>query len=164
MDKPTIVTGIKMSPTTPEAVLDRVTPVIGASGGGGGGGGQGDYSSNTATTPYHHQKRKRDSISGIMSSPGSVGAEDEPEDKRCRQPGVKRACNECRQQKVRRGRPAWEGAGRDLLLTRASFAATSSKSRLCRARAASALVWSARLSRISSVSASGLAKPRWPVR
>lgn len=44
-------------------------------------------------------KRKR---STVESSPGSIGDEDnsliEPEKKR--QPGVKRACNECRQQKV----------------------------------------------------------------
>ncbi|KAI0810347.1 hypothetical protein GGR55DRAFT_695537 [Xylaria sp. FL0064] len=43
-------------------------------------------------------KRKR---STVESSPGSIGDEDhsliEPEKKR--QPGVKRACNECRQQK-----------------------------------------------------------------
>lgn len=47
-------------------------------------------------------KRKR-SNGGLDSSPGSgIGDEDnslaEPEKKR--QPGVKRACNECRQQKV----------------------------------------------------------------
>ncbi|KAI0873798.1 hypothetical protein GGS24DRAFT_490434 [Hypoxylon argillaceum] len=45
-------------------------------------------------------KRKR---STVESSPGSIGDEDqsmiEPEKKR--QPGVKRACNECRQQKLR---------------------------------------------------------------
>jgi len=51
--------------------------------------------------PVTVPKRKRDSISGIVSSPGSVGAaDDEPDDKRSRHPGVKRACNECRQQKV----------------------------------------------------------------
>lgn len=48
-------------------------------------------------------KRKR-SIGGLDSSPGSgIGGDEdqsllEPEKKR--QPGVKRACNECRQQKV----------------------------------------------------------------
>lgn len=57
-------------------------------------------------------KRKR-SIGGLDSSPGSgIGMDDdqsllEPEKKR--QPGVKRACNECRQQKVsqKRGRRVW---------------------------------------------------------
>ncbi|CAI4219262.1 unnamed protein product [Parascedosporium putredinis] len=48
-------------------------------------------------------KRKRGSLTGADSSPASTGAHDddpnEPEKKR--QPGVKRACNECRQQKLR---------------------------------------------------------------
>lgn len=47
-------------------------------------------------------KRKR-SINGFESSPGSldvVDNEDPDEAERRRQPGVKRACNECRQQKV----------------------------------------------------------------
>lgn len=44
-------------------------------------------------------KRKRSSImGGVESSPGS-GNDDDHGDKK-RQPGVKRACNECRQQKV----------------------------------------------------------------
>ena len=47
---------------------------------------------------------KRDrSVAGLDSSPGSVEdgeGEDGTEDRR-RAPGVKRACNECRQQKVR---------------------------------------------------------------
>lgn len=56
-------------------------------------------------------KRKR-SGAGFESSPGSVDVVENEEDEaeRRRQPGVKRACNECRQQKVsqlihlRRGR------------------------------------------------------------
>lgn len=46
-------------------------------------------------------KRKR-SGAGFESSPGSgvEGEHDEDEAERRRQPGVKRACNECRQQKV----------------------------------------------------------------
>lgn len=46
-------------------------------------------------------KRKR-SGAGFESSPGSGGENehDEEEAERRRQPGVKRACNECRQQKV----------------------------------------------------------------
>lgn len=48
-------------------------------------------------------KRKR-SIAGFESSPGSLDVveNDEDEAERRRQPGVKRACNECRQQKVSR--------------------------------------------------------------
>jgi hypothetical protein len=50
-------------------------------------------------------KRKRSAggvVSAIDSSPGSIGDENDIGDHhdRKRQPGVKRACNECRQQKV----------------------------------------------------------------
>ncbi|CZR55397.1 related to zinc finger transcription factor [Phialocephala subalpina] len=45
-------------------------------------------------------KRKR-SGAEFESSPGSGGEENEDEGERRRQPGVKRACNECRQQKLR---------------------------------------------------------------
>jgi hypothetical protein len=44
-------------------------------------------------------KRKR-SGAEFESSPGSGGEDNEDEGERRRQPGVKRACNECRQQKV----------------------------------------------------------------
>ena len=48
--------------------------------------------------------RKRDrSLAGLESSPGSVDDgvdDDDAGDERRRTPGVKRACNECRQQKV----------------------------------------------------------------
>lgn len=47
----------------------------------------------------HSYKRKR-SGAEFESSPGSQGEENEDEGERRRQPGVKRACNECRQQKV----------------------------------------------------------------
>jgi hypothetical protein len=43
-------------------------------------------------------KRKR---STIDSSPGSLADDDQAENDKKRQPGVKRACNECRQQKLR---------------------------------------------------------------
>lgn len=68
------------------------------------GGGAPSAPSMSPTSPrslHHHDsfKRKR---STVESSPGSLIDEDqsalEPEKKR--QPGVKRACNECRQQKV----------------------------------------------------------------
>jgi hypothetical protein len=44
-------------------------------------------------------KRKRSGLE-FESSPGSGGDGDDDEGERRRQPGVKRACNECRQQKV----------------------------------------------------------------
>jgi len=44
-------------------------------------------------------KRKRSGVE-FESSPGSGGEAEEDEHDRRRQPGVKRACNECRQQKV----------------------------------------------------------------
>ena len=47
-------------------------------------------------------KRKR-SGAEFESSPGSGGEDNEDEGERRRQPGVKRACNECRQQKVSHG-------------------------------------------------------------
>lgn len=51
------------------------------------------------------QKRKRSAgapINAIDSSPGSIGDDHDMGDhsEKKRQPGVKRACNECRQQKV----------------------------------------------------------------
>lgn len=45
-------------------------------------------------------KRKRSSMVGIESSPGSNLDDHDAEQEKKRQPGVKRACNECRQQKV----------------------------------------------------------------
>ena len=46
-----------------------------------------------------YSKRKR-SGPDFESSPGSGGEDIEDDGERRRQPGVKRACNECRQQKV----------------------------------------------------------------
>ncbi|KAI9826995.1 MAG: hypothetical protein M1819_007089 [Sarea resinae] len=48
-------------------------------------------------------RKRGPSIAGLDSSPGSIddGDGDEGQDDRRRQPGVKRACNECRQQKLR---------------------------------------------------------------
>ncbi|KAI5467427.1 hypothetical protein BGZ63DRAFT_346690 [Mariannaea sp. PMI_226] len=77
MDGPTIVAAggaASMSPTSP--ISSR----------------HGHSNSNGAA------KRKRASMAGLESSPGS-GMDDDHEKKR--QPGVKRACNECRQQKLR---------------------------------------------------------------
>ncbi|KAH7368535.1 hypothetical protein B0T11DRAFT_253861 [Plectosphaerella cucumerina] len=53
--------------------------------------------------PNGSTKRKRDSLV-VDSSPGSIGGQDDDgldNDSKKRQPGVKRACNECRQQKLR---------------------------------------------------------------
>ena len=70
------------------------------------GGGVGGHSHGSATSPVSVRsaggsvgKRKR-SGAEFESSPGSGGEHDEEEHERRRQPGVKRACNECRQQKV----------------------------------------------------------------
>ena len=49
-------------------------------------------------------KRKRSAgIAGLESSPGSFIDDDHGDNDKKRQPGVKRACNECRQQKVSHG-------------------------------------------------------------
>ncbi|CAM1504471.1 Fc.00g020620.m01.CDS01 [Cosmosporella sp. VM-42] len=48
------------------------------------------------------QKRKRSSgMVGLESSPGSIIDDEHGDHEKKRQPGVKRACNECRQQKLR---------------------------------------------------------------
>ena len=69
-------------------------------------------SSNTASPknsrPNGGRSQKRNpEAAGLESSPGSVEDANEGgnSDDRKRQPGVKRACNECRQQKV--SQPAW---------------------------------------------------------
>ena len=75
--------------------------------------GAGGAASLSPTSPVsvrsHHaglnggQKRKRSAggIGGMESSPGSImGDDDLDHSEKKRQPGVKRACNECRQQKV----------------------------------------------------------------
>lgn len=57
--------------------------------------------------PNGNIKRKRDSL--VESSPGSIGGQEDDgldNDSKKRQPGVKRACNECRQQKVSQPAPA----------------------------------------------------------
>lgn len=49
-------------------------------------------------------KRKRSSDGVMVDSPGSIDGDDDgtgDHNEKKRQPGVKRACNECRQQKVR---------------------------------------------------------------
>lgn len=64
------------------------------------GGSVGNASTTTALTSPTSTKGKRRRIPDVDSSPGSAeDGYDANEDKR-RPPGVKRACNECRQQKV----------------------------------------------------------------
>lgn len=70
-------------------------------------GGQGAQSGG-ATSPTssirpgtgNSYKRKRSGAAEFESSPGSGGEENDEDGNSKRQPGVKRACNECRQQKV----------------------------------------------------------------
>lgn len=45
-------------------------------------------------------RKRTQEAAGLDSSPGSGDGEVEGTEERRRQPGVKRACNECRQQKV----------------------------------------------------------------
>lgn len=66
----------------------------------GGGGATSPTGAGRPSTAGGFNKRKR-SGQEFESSPGSAGGEGEEEDQeRRRTPGVKRACNECRQQKV----------------------------------------------------------------
>lgn len=51
-------------------------------------------------------------MAGIESSPGSGIDDEHAEHEKKRQPGVKRACNECRQQKVSQSRPRATRANR----------------------------------------------------
>lgn len=54
------------------------------------------------SSPTSARIKRNRSIAGFESSPGSADGDDgdDGQDERRRQPGVKRACNECRQQKV----------------------------------------------------------------
>ncbi len=64
------------------------------------GGSVGDTSTSTALTSPTSTKGRKRRVRNADSSPGSADdGRDTNKDKR-RQPGVKRACNECRQQKV----------------------------------------------------------------
>ncbi|OBT77262.1 hypothetical protein VF21_04042 [Pseudogymnoascus sp. 05NY08] len=67
------------------------------------GGGHGGASSPTSVRNGTANAKRKRSGAGFESSPGSVDIAENEEDEaeRRRQPGVKRACNECRQQKLR---------------------------------------------------------------
>ncbi|KAH7319995.1 c6 zinc finger domain-containing protein [Stachybotrys elegans] len=60
----------------------------------------GGAASLSPTSPVS-SKRKRSLGLAVESSPGSIADDDHAEHEKKRQPGVKRACNECRQQKLR---------------------------------------------------------------
>ncbi|KAI9712983.1 MAG: hypothetical protein M1812_006731 [Candelaria pacifica] len=70
--------------------------LVGTNGGSVGGG-------SAVSSPTSARRKRNRSIAGLDSSPGSADGDDgdEGQDDRRRQPGVKRACNECRQQKLR---------------------------------------------------------------
>lgn len=78
----------------------------------GSGGATSPATSGRPGTAGDSYKRKR-SGAEFESSPGSggEGEGDEEEEGKRRQPGVKRACNECRQQKVSLPSVAVEGSG-----------------------------------------------------
>jgi len=86
-----------------------VAAVVGAGSGAGGGGGGVIPRPIITARPATAESRKRNSfIAGLDTSPGSVESPDfdgadsaQQQDEERRQP-IKRACNECRQQKVRR--------------------------------------------------------------
>jgi hypothetical protein len=79
--------------------------VVRGSGGGGGGNGLGSPVSERQGTSGISNRKRNSSLAGFDSSPGTIespeadGSEDGHHDDRRKQP-VKRACNECRQQKV----------------------------------------------------------------
>lgn len=62
---------------------------------------------NALGSPTSTKARGRKRTQSWDTSPGSVeeGEDEEGQEERRRQPGVKRACNECRQQKVWRPPP-----------------------------------------------------------
>lgn len=64
------------------------------------GGSIGNASTNTALTSPTSAKGRRKRVPSLDSSPDSADDGYEANGDRRRQPGVKRACNECRQQKV----------------------------------------------------------------
>ncbi|KAI9760241.1 MAG: hypothetical protein M1835_000211 [Candelina submexicana] len=69
--------------------------LVGTNGGSVGGG-------SAVSSPASARRKRNRSIAGLNSSPSSADGDDgdDGQDDRRRQPGVKRACNECRQQKI----------------------------------------------------------------
>ncbi|KFA63897.1 hypothetical protein S40285_06808 [Stachybotrys chlorohalonatus IBT 40285] len=61
----------------------------------------GGAASLSPTSPVSSKRKRSTGLGGIESSPGSLGDDDHADHEKKRQPGVKRACNECRQQKLR---------------------------------------------------------------
>lgn len=62
----------------------------------------------------HKRKRSTGGPSHLESSPGSGNEDEHGDNDKKRQPGVKRACNECRQQKVSQPTPAFRLPSRSL--------------------------------------------------
>ena len=122
-----------------------------------------------ATSGISNRKRNA-SLAGLDSSPGTVespeadASDDAHHEDRRKQP-VKRACNECRQQKVSHHGPRCVAIRTRLLWApadgEASFGAMSSKNPSNDAPAASDCASNARSRAASSASASALAMPRW---
>lgn len=65
--------------------------------------------SGAGSSPTRSTYKRKRSGAEFESSPGSQGECDDDDGERRRQPGVKRACNECRQQKVSHRRLALGG-------------------------------------------------------
>lgn len=75
-------------------------------------------------------RKRTQEAAGFESSPGSGDGEAEGTEERRRQPGVKRACNECRQQKV--SQRVWQPRSHGTEHCIHSFDAMSFKSRRIR--------------------------------
>jgi hypothetical protein len=146
------------------------------SGGGAGSSGLGSPVSERHATSGISNRKRNASLAGFDSSPGTVespeaeGSEDGNHDDKRKQP-VKRACNECRQQKVSH---LAIGDKTKLLFSRfmarifcpyadhePSFAATSFKSPSSDAPAVSDFASSAKSRTTSSALEKGLATQRW---
>ncbi|KAL2888760.1 Regulatory protein LEU3 [Ceratocystis lukuohia] len=97
MEEPTIIKQQPLSPSSPYVASRGFNGVALSS--------ATIPNSNIASLSTHSTKRKRSTMTGMEhhSSPGSPGVIDDEhaENEKKRQPGVKRACNECRQQKLR---------------------------------------------------------------
>jgi len=148
----------------------------GSGAGGGGSSGLGSPISERHTTSAISNRKRNASLAGFDSSPGTVespeaeGSEDGNHDEKRKQP-VKRACNECRQQKVSH---LAIGNKTKLFVSRLmaqifgpstdhepSFAAMSFKSPSSGAPVVSDFASSAKSRTISSALEKGLATQRW---
>lgn len=121
---------------------------------------------NTALgSPTNTKARGRKRTQSWDTSPGSVedGEDEEGQEERRRQPGVKRACNECRQQKVSHPMPTMCPREANIFILQ-SCVVMSYKIHFRSARAANASIWNAKLNRALSAWASAARMPRWSAR